>query len=139
MRTRITPNTNNFHAVYFNYNGYRQTFRGFPIVKVFTATQSFFDKKKMLFFKKPTAKPPKICLKDDGNKYFVVIKYFASHLKVCAPQVNINLLNPQCKLSSIWWNNMFKFVENFLTMICMICIFLISIRFRMQNCLFLRS
>ena len=137
MRTRITPNTDTFHAVYFNYNGYRRTFRAFPVVKVFNpATQSFFDKKKMLFFKKPTAEPPKICLKDDGNKYFVVIKYFESHLKVSAPQVNINLLNPQRKLSSIWWNNMFKFVEDFLTMIC---VFLISIKFRMQNYLLLRS
>ena len=45
-------------------------------VQVFdTATLSFFDKKKTLFLEEPTAKPPKIFLKDDGNKYFVVIKY----------------------------------------------------------------
>ena len=33
-----------------------------------------FDKKKTLSFKAPTAKPPTLYLKDDGNKNFVVIK-----------------------------------------------------------------
>ena len=31
--------------------------------------------KKTLFLEEPTAERPKHCVNDDGNKYFVVIKY----------------------------------------------------------------
>lgn len=53
-------------------------------------------------------------------------------LKVFAINVDFNFLNQQHKLFSIYWNNIFKAGENFLTKI------FIFIKFCMQNCLFLR-
>ena len=55
----------------------------FPIFRVFdTIMQSLFDARKI---PEPSAKPLKRCLKDDGDSYFVVIKFkklnFASAAK----------------------------------------------------------
>ena len=51
-------------------------FRAFPVMQVFcTITQGFFDTRKTLSLKDLTATPLKTCLKDNGNKYLVVIKY----------------------------------------------------------------
>ena len=46
----------------------------FPIIRVFyTASQSFFDARNAFLMR--NAKPLKTCLKDNGTKYFAVIKY----------------------------------------------------------------
>ena len=44
-------------------------------VFIHTYEKLFFDTKNTLSLEEPAIKPVKTCLKDDGNKNFVVIKY----------------------------------------------------------------
>ena len=55
--------------------GVEGPFGYFSVMRVFyTTTQFFPDTRKALSLEEPIAKPLKTCLKDDDNKYFVVIK-----------------------------------------------------------------